>query len=125
MDTFDRTSRCRVVSIISAAAPAQSRRVLALLRPRCAIDLADLTLAIKANPYFCYLVTEAACLQFGWPRLTIEDAVVLLGRRGLYALLADPDPYGRSATQLRRAFRTTITSTASLSRSRTSQGKVK
>ena len=36
------------------------------------------------------IVTEAACQEFGWPWLSVEQAIVLLGGERLYALLSNP-----------------------------------
>jgi hypothetical protein len=67
-----------------------------------AINLAELAHAIAADHNLAYLVTEAACHEFGWPWLSIEEAIVLLGRKRLFTLLSSPGLHGRSASQFLR-----------------------
>lgn len=126
METINRTSRCRVVSITTAASALSSPSLLAQLRPQRAINLRELAASIRADRILCYLVTEAACRDFGWPWLNVEEAIVLLGRQRLCALLAEPTPRGRSASQLRRALHTSsIAPSVNLCPSETLQGKLK
>jgi hypothetical protein len=106
MNTYPQESERRVISIASArlAGAPQSHPVLALILGRSAVDLAELARSLQADRSLCYLVTEAACQEFGWPWLSVEDAIVLLGRQRLCALLSSPARRGRSARQLRRAL---------------------
>ncbi len=111
MNTDQQKSACRVTSITSArlARAPQSHSALALIRDQRAMNLAELARSIHADRNLCYLVTESACQEFGWPSLSVEDAVVLLGRERLCTLLANQSPTspnwrGRSARQLRRVL---------------------
>jgi hypothetical protein len=97
--------------------------VLALIGGQHTMNLAELAQSIQADCNLCYLVTEAACQEFGWPWLSVEDAVVLLGRERLCALLSNPGWHRRSARQLRRALhRNHPTPAAQLRLLETSQG---
>ena len=125
METSSQTSRCRPVSIASAAT-VQSTSALALLHRQRAINLAELARSIRANRNLCYLVTEAACREFGFPWLNVEEAIVLLGRKRLSSLLAEPNPRGRTASQLRRVLHSNRTApSANLCLLEASQGKLK
>jgi hypothetical protein len=73
--------------------------MLALIGGERVINLAELVRTIEANRNLSYFVTEAACQEFGWPWLSVEEAIVLLGRKRLCALLSTPGLQGRSASQ--------------------------
>ncbi len=106
MTTSPTASHCRIISITSArhgAAP-QSHSALALIRGQRAINLAELAESIRADRGLSYLVTEAACHEFGCLWISVEEAIVLLGGERVCALLSAPRRRGRSAGQLRRAF---------------------
>ncbi|MGC2210595.1 MAG: hypothetical protein WA532_10840 [Candidatus Korobacteraceae bacterium] len=57
--------------------------LLALVGSQRAINLAELTRAVAADRNLSNHVTQAACQEFGWPWLTVEQAIVLLGRERL------------------------------------------
>ena len=95
-------SRCRILSIASfrpataSAAGGSSlgpypthaniqmdNTLLALIGGQRAINLAELARAIAADRDLSCRVTEAACQEFGWPWLSVEQAIVLLGRERL------------------------------------------
>jgi hypothetical protein len=57
--------------------------MLALLSGQHAINLAELARAIAADRNLCSRVTEAACRESGSPWLSVEQAIVLLGRERL------------------------------------------
>jgi hypothetical protein len=90
-------SHCRIISIAPASA-------LALIRSQRAINLAQLANSIQADRSLSYRVTEAACQELGYPWLSVEEAVVLLGGERICAILSNPRRPGRSAGQLRRAL---------------------
>ena len=85
--------------------------LLALIRGQRVINLAELAQSIHADRNLSHRVTEAACQEFGWPWLSVEQAIVLLGRERLCTLLAlrlhESNWRGRSARQLRRASNST------------------
>jgi hypothetical protein len=66
------------------------------------LDLSELTAAIRSDRELAYLVTEAACIEFGWRWLSLEDAIVLLGADRLAAIAANLPAYRRTAAQLCR-----------------------
>jgi hypothetical protein len=101
MTTSYPASRCRVISIASAA---YLPSALALIRGQRAINLAQLSESIRADRNLSYLVTEAACQDFGSPWLSVEEAIVLLGGERICTILSAPRRPGRSASQLRRAL---------------------
>jgi hypothetical protein len=55
------------------------------------MNLAELTRCIGADRALCRRVTATASREHGCPRPRVEEAIVLLGQRGLYALLATPE----------------------------------
>jgi hypothetical protein len=106
MITPKRTSRCRILSIASprqASAP-QAVAMLALIGGQRVINLAELARAIAADRNLCCRVTQAACREFGWPWLNVEQAIVLLGREGLASQFLHLSHTNRNpaATNLRR-----------------------
>jgi len=103
MITSQPASRCRIISIASAR-PAQSHSALALIRGQRSINLAELAESIQADRSLVYLVTEAACQEFGCLWLSVEEAIVLLGGERICALVSSPCRQGRSASHLRRAL---------------------
>jgi hypothetical protein len=128
MNTFPCEPKGQVISITSArlAGTPQSRSVNALIRGSRAMDLAELARFLQADRNLCYLVTEAACQEFGWPWLSLEEAILLLGGQRLSALLSNPHQRGRSARQLSRALHRNHTApAANPHRSETFQGKTK
>ena len=96
-------SRCRVISIASARS-SQLPSALALIRGQRAINLSQLAQSIRADRSLCYLLTEAACQDLGYPWLSLEEAIVLLGGERICTLLSAPHRRGRSASQLHRAL---------------------
>jgi hypothetical protein len=78
--------------------------MLALIRGQRAMDLAQLAESIRRNRDLRSIVIETACEEFGWPRLSVEEAVVLLGGKRLYALLSRADQRGRSVSHARRTI---------------------
>ncbi len=100
--------------------------MLALIRGQRAMDLAQLAESIRRHRDLCSIVTETACEEFGWPRLSVEEAVVLLGGKRLYALLSNPDQRGRCASQSRRTIHgNSIAPAANLRQVETFQGEPK
>jgi hypothetical protein len=80
-------SRCRILSI---ALPRQATTVqtapvalLSLIFGQRVINLGELARAIASDCNLCSRVTEAACQEFGSPWLSVEQAIVLLGRERL------------------------------------------
>jgi hypothetical protein len=57
--------------------------LLALVGSQRAINLAELTRAVAADRSLSCHITQAACQEFGWPWLSVEQAIVLLGRERL------------------------------------------
>jgi hypothetical protein len=75
------------------------------------INLAEVARAIAADRNLCRRVTEAACLEFERPFLSVEQAIVLLGRERLASHIL----------RLRHTIRNTTTATLRLRE--TLQGK--
>jgi hypothetical protein len=59
--------------------------MLDLLRGDSSINLAELAEAITADLNLCIRVMEAAVEECGCPALTVEQAIVVLGRERLAA----------------------------------------
>jgi hypothetical protein len=57
--------------------------LLAFVGNQRAINLAELTRTITADRNLSCHVIQAACQEFGWPWLSVEQAIVLLGRERL------------------------------------------
>jgi hypothetical protein len=89
----------RVVSI--ALAHGAGRPELALLANRQSLNLAELAGAIGSNVPLGEQVMQAARREFRWPRLRLEDAIVLLGACRLRAILLASRPEANSR-RLRR-----------------------
>jgi hypothetical protein len=123
MTNHSQTSCCKVISIASARMQ-RPHRALALIIAHRVMDLAELASFIGAGSDLSYRITEAACQEFGWPWLSLEESIVLLGREGLYRLLSEPSHPGRSASQLHRVL-TINTPTAALRPLQTFQGEPK
>jgi hypothetical protein len=68
------------------------------------MNLTELAQTIAADPNLSYRVTEAACQEFDWPWLSVEQAIVLLGRQRLVTLLSIPMRHGRSVGQIDRVL---------------------
>lgn len=123
MNNRQQTSSCRVVSIASGTA-AQSRSELARICDTRAINLAEMAELIRANHGLCYIVTEAACREFGWGWLSVEDSIVLLGAYRLGKLLSNSNPHGRPASEFCRTFHNnSITPSTKLRLLKTFQGE--
>ena len=75
-----------------------------MIRSQHAMNLAELAQVVAADRNLCSIVTETACQEFGCARLGVPDAIVLLGRERLCALLAISN-LGRSGRKIRRAIR--------------------
>ena len=101
MKNVQSASSCKVVSIasVSTGAPPQSSPALALVRGQRVINLAELAESIRADRKLSYLVTEAAIGESGWPGLSVEQAIVLLGGEALCSLLSLPCGHRRFATR--------------------------
>jgi len=84
----------RELPSLAPARPARKRpaAMLALLAGERTMDLARLTNAISADRKLCRRLTEAACQEFDCPRLSLEQAIVLLGRDRLASYLLSPQP---------------------------------
>jgi hypothetical protein len=95
-------SKRRVISITSVRTfrPPHWHSVLALIQNQRAINLAQVAQSIRADRDLCDSVARAVCEEFGWPRLKVEDAIVLLGRKRLCALLSVEIQRARPATAL-------------------------
>jgi HD-like signal output (HDOD) protein len=99
MTSSHSASRCRIISI----APAKnSCSALDLIRNQPAINLSQLSESIQSDRSLSYRITEAACQEFGFAWLSLEEAIVLLGVPRIRTLLTAPRRPGRSAAQLRR-----------------------
>ena len=61
--------------------------MLAVLRGDSSISLTELAQAITADRNLSVQVIKAAIQECGWPALTVEQAIVLLGRERLVAQL--------------------------------------
>jgi hypothetical protein len=91
MTTHQPRSRCRILSISSprpanAVQPAPANlqgALLSLIGGQRVINLAELAQAIAADRNLSCRVTTAACREFGRPWLSVEQAIVLLGRERL------------------------------------------
>jgi hypothetical protein len=84
MNTRNRKSGCRTFLTASrTAATSQAVAMLAVAAGHSAINLSELARAIAADRNLCRRVTQAAFEEFGWPGLSIEKAIVLLGRERL------------------------------------------
>jgi hypothetical protein len=115
MNTYQRTSCCRIISIASAGSTSEARTVVlsALIRGQRTMDLAELARSIAADPNLYNRVTKAASQEFGWTWVSLEQAIVLLGRQGLSALLFSmPARPGRSASRLHHPVYANHTSAA-------------
>lgn len=105
MTDHQQTSRCRIISIASAC-PHIRQSPLARILGQRVMDLAELSRVIGVESDLGRRIKEAACQEFGYPLLSLEEAIVMLGRQGLYRFLGDAVPCnprrsGRSARQLR------------------------
>jgi hypothetical protein len=103
MESLRRKTGCKVIPIDSKRRDARG----AERSPRGghseqSLDLAGLAEFIRTDRYLHYLVAEAACVEFRFAWLSIEDAIVLLGRDGLRSLLANSFRYGRRASEFCR-----------------------
>lgn len=107
MNTHQQTPCCKVISIASARPATVQHKValLALVRGQRPLNLARLAQSILTDPNLSYQVTEAACQEFGYAWLSVEQAILLLGRQRLSMLLSGPVSYGRSARQLQHLLR--------------------
>lgn len=92
-----------VVSISSARRVITAKRSAARHRPaECEKSLSELVELTWADADLCYIVTEIACMEFGWTWLSPDEAIMLLGQEKLGVILSRPDQHGRSAHQLRQ-----------------------
>ncbi len=66
------------------------------------MNLAELAGAIAADRNLCWKVIEAATQECGWPGLSVEQAVVLLGRERLAAQFLRTPSFNRTAQAVRR-----------------------
>ena len=89
MTTHPPTTHSRILPIASpgAATKAQPFAMLALIGGQRVINLAELARAIAADRNLCCRITKAACREFGWLGLSVEQAIVLLGRERLASQL--------------------------------------
>jgi hypothetical protein len=97
-----------------------------MIRGQHAMNLSELAESIRADHHLCDVVTEAAYQEFGWPRLSVEDAIVLLGGKRLRTLVSAPVLPGHAAPKLRRTFHNnSITPSADLCLLEMFQGETK
>ena len=75
--------------------------LLALIRDQRAINLAELANPSAPTAALSSHITEAACRELGWPWLSVEEAIVLLGGQRLCCSCSPPPPWS-SASQLHR-----------------------
>lgn len=108
MNTRQRTSCCKIISIAPARPSTVQNTIapLALILGQRPMNLASLAQSIAADPNLTYQVTEAACQEFGYAWLSVEQAILLLGRQRLSMLLSGPVRCGRSARQLQHVLGT-------------------
>lgn len=92
MTKYRPASRSSVVSVIPSQRPALTE----LLEGRKVLNLAEVAGCIAADARLRCSVVETACREFDRSRLSLEDAIVLLGRAGLGQLLAIDPSLGRS-----------------------------
>jgi hypothetical protein len=104
MNDRQQRSACSVIPFTSAnqARTVRAASELAHICSAPSINLAGLAEFVRGNRNLCYVVTEAACQEFGWTWLSVEDSIVLLGAHRLLELLSHSNPRGRSASQFRR-----------------------
>jgi hypothetical protein len=69
--------------------------MLTLVAGQRRIDLQELARAIASDRELSRQVTAAACQEFGWPRLSVEQAIVLLGRERLTGQLLRVESHHR------------------------------
>ena len=85
MSTRQRRAHCRKLEISPSRRAPLPQPMLAVLKGHSSIELAELAQAITANRSLCRRVIKAAIDECGWPALSIEQAIVLLGRERLAA----------------------------------------
>jgi hypothetical protein len=78
------------------------------------MNLAELARSIAAEPNLCNRVTDAASQEFDCPWVSLEQAIVLLGRQRLWKLLSSMR-LGRSTTWMHRPVHVNHNPAASLS----------
>jgi len=61
--------------------------MLALIAGQRTLDLEELTRSISSDRELCRQITDAACQESGWPLVSVEQAIVLLGRKQLTSQL--------------------------------------
>lgn len=85
MSIRHRRTRCRILSIASprTAAALQPAVMPAVVGGHSVINLAELARAIAEDRTLSCRVIEAAIQEFGCPGLSVEQAIVLLGRERL------------------------------------------
>jgi hypothetical protein len=114
------------IEFLRAVRAQQSAFALNLIRGRNAINLTDLARSIRANHDLCDSITGAACREFGWPSLRVEDAIVLLGAKRLRVLISTSIRRGCTATKHRRTLHSnSITPSVKLCLLETFQGELK
>jgi len=104
-----------VISIAAAGAASAlpTRLIYNLVHQPGALDLAELTQAICSNPKIRDSVLAAASEEFGYPLPRVEDAIVLLGRERICALVSTIQR-GRACIELRRTPRISTNPPANL-----------
>ena len=92
---------CKVISIAAARTANAPPLIHNLVHYPGVLDLAELTQAICSNRKIRDSVLAKASEEFGYPLPRVEDAIVLLGRERICALVSTIQR-GRACIELRR-----------------------
>jgi hypothetical protein len=88
MINAQRNTRRKIAFLVPPRPPdARLACMLTLIAGQRSIDLQELTRAIASDCELSRQVTDAACQESGCPRLSVEQAIVLLGRTRLTSQL--------------------------------------
>ena len=89
METLQPLSKANSRSGITAMAGLGPPLPLGQLCQSKVMNLAELSRSIRAHQHLRRLVVEEAQREPGWMGLSVEEAIVLLGQRRLYALVVN------------------------------------
>lgn len=88
MTNAQRNARGKFATLVPSRPPdARLASMLTLVAAQRSINLEELTRAIASDRELSRQVTDAACREFDWPHLSVEQAIVLLGRERLTSQL--------------------------------------
>ena len=87
MSTHQRSPHCRQPLVPCLRQHELPQPLRSVLRGDSSINLAELAQAIAADRTLCRRVIKEAIHECGWPAVTVEQAIVLLGRERLIAQL--------------------------------------